>query len=122
MINIVIADAQARVRAALRLLLEADATYHVIAETAYLEEIMPLVRSRRPDLILLDWQLLNADLPDDLIADLHKILHKMAVRVIALSSDPNCRDAALSAGADAFVGKSDPPDVLLRTLQQMTVR
>lgn len=118
MITIVIADAQTRVRAALRLLLEADATYHVIAETAHLEEILPLVQSSSPDLILLDWQLLHANTANDLIAD----MHTMATRVIALSSDPNCRQAALAAGADAFVGKSDPPDVLLNTLQQLIVR
>ena len=45
--------------------------------------------------------------------------------VIALSGQPEVRRAALAAGADAFVGKADPPERLLvaiRSVNQVEIQ
>lgn len=38
------------------------------------------------------------------------------VKVIALSGRPEAREEALTADADGFVSKGDPPDYLLTTI------
>jgi len=37
--------------------------------------------------------------------------------IIALSSNPESRRAALAAGADAFVSKGDPPEWLMDSIE-----
>jgi hypothetical protein len=39
--------------------------------------------------------------------------------VIALSGRPEARQAAIYAGADAFVSKADPPERLLMTIRSV---
>jgi hypothetical protein len=41
--------------------------------------------------------------------------------VVALSARPEERQAALEAGADAFVSKTDPPECLLEAIQAATL-
>ena len=40
------------------------------------------------------------------------------LRVIALSGRPEARQAALEAGASAFVSKGDPPEFLLEAIRK----
>ncbi len=78
------------------------------------EEGLEKIRTERPDLVLLDWNLPGRGGPAAL-EGLRAARHGLAV--IALSGRPEARRAALAAGADAFVSKGDPPERLLATLQ-----
>jgi len=105
-----IADDQAKVRSALRLLLELQSGLSVVGEAANAGELQAMVEAIHPDLILLDWELPGAP-----AAELLSILRSCHPRlwIIALSGRPEARKAALAAGADAFVSKGDPPERLL---------
>ena len=111
--RVLLADDRARVRWALRVLLEQQPGVHIVGEAVDAEGLLAQAEAGRPDLVLLDW-----DLPG-----LHADGALSAWRticpgsyVIALSGRPEARQAALAAGADAFVSKGDPPDRLLAAI------
>ena len=111
--RILVADDQSDVRSALTLLLEQQPAVQVIAEATDVVGVLMAVETYLPELVLLDWEL-----PGGPAAGLVRMLRSQwpQLRVIALSSLPEARTAALRAGVDAFVGKGDPPEVLLEAL------
>lgn len=111
--RILLADDEAKVLSALRLLLEQQPDLAVAGEALDSADLLAQVTGGRPDLILLDWELPGMR-PKDLICALRDLAP--TVRVIALSGRPEARAAALKAGAVAFVSKGDPPDIVLAAL------
>lgn len=111
--RILLADDQPKVRQALRLLLEQDGWMTVVAEAAEAESLLPQVEEARPDLVLLDWGLQEAAGADQFSA-LRRACPNAAV--IVLSAQPGVEETALAAGADAFVSKADPPELLLEAI------
>jgi two-component system invasion response regulator UvrY len=111
--RIIVADDRPEVRSALRLMLEEKPENVVIGEVATSYELLWQVNTGRPDLILLDWELPGTK-PKELLSIL-RALHPR-ILIIALSSYPQMRHAALEAGALSFVSKSDPPGSLLAAL------
>jgi DNA-binding NarL/FixJ family response regulator len=143
--RVFLADKQAKVRSALRLLLEQEPGLSVVGEAAEAEDLLAQVQRTRPDLVLLDWELpgfrdtnrrtapsassgqaLRHGSGDVLTLPkgqssgqrLLSALHSADyhLKVIALSGHLEAREEALAAGADAFVSKGDPPERLLTTL------
>jgi DNA-binding NarL/FixJ family response regulator len=111
--RVLLADDEARVRSALRLLLEQKTELNVVGECASGEALPAQIASGCPDLLLLDWELPR--LQDiGAVSALHAACPDLIV--IALSGRPEARKAALAAGADTFVSKGDPPDRLLEVL------
>jgi DNA-binding NarL/FixJ family response regulator len=120
--RIFLADDQARVRSALRLLLEHEPGLRVVGETDKVEGLLAQLKAVKPDLILLDWELPDPSVtyasPDPGSSILSVLRsHCPHLQVIALSGRPEARQATLAAGADAFVSKGDPPERLLSTLR-----
>lgn len=112
--RVLLADDQPNVRSALRLLLEQELGLREVGEATNVSGLLSQVETNCPDLVLLDWELpgsKNIELLPPLRTKCPQLF------VIALSGHPEARQAALSAGADAFVGKGDPPKVLLATLR-----
>jgi len=112
--RVLLADDQSSVRSALRLLLEQEMGLHELDEATDVSSLLSQVETSCPDLVLLDWELpgsRNTELLPSLRTKCPQLF------VIVLSGHPEARQAALSAGADAFVGKGDPPKVLLATLR-----
>jgi DNA-binding NarL/FixJ family response regulator len=72
------------------------------------------VEASSPDLLVVDWDLLAPEAAETLVA-LYRVCPRLCVVVLGLR--PESRDAALAAGADAFVSKVDAPDLVRRTLQ-----
>ena len=110
--QILLAEGQARVRYALRVLLEQGGNR--IAEAADVQELLIRSAGLQPDLVLLDWMLPGVA-TRRLIAGLHAACPQTAV--VVLSSRPSAREAALAAGADDFVSKADPPEGLLAAIR-----
>jgi two-component system nitrate/nitrite response regulator NarL len=112
--RILLADPQARVRFALRVLLERQPEFEVVAEAANGEDLLTKVRAYCPDLVLLDW-----DLPHPARLELLSALRQVCPHlcVVALSGRLEARRAALVSGVDAFVSKSDPPEWLLAAIK-----
>ena len=115
--RILIADDQADVRSALGLLLNQEPDLQVVAEATDAVSVLLAVEEHLPALILLDWELPGAP-----SASLVRVLRSQwpQLRVIALSSLPEARCAAVNAGVDAFVDKGDPPDALLAALRKIS--
>ena len=115
--RVLIADDQAQVRSAMKLLLKQEPGMIVVDEAEDLDQVLDLTRGRRPDLVLLDWELPRRG-GKAALEGLHAAWPGLAV--IALSGRAEARQAALSAGADAFVSKGDPPDRLLEAVADLT--
>ena len=112
--RILLADTQAKVRFALRALLEQQPGLIVVGEAVEAKQVLAQVEAAQPDLVLLDWNLRGLAAAD-LLPALRRICPDL--RVIALSARPEMRPAALAAGADAFASKADSPERLLEAIR-----
>jgi DNA-binding NarL/FixJ family response regulator len=108
--RILLIDDQQSARFALCTLLEQHPGWQVVGEATSTERLLPLVESSHPDVILLNWNLLEL-MPLEIISRLHDTEPK--VSVIVLSGRPEDQQAALAAGADLFVSKVDSPKRLI---------
>lgn len=112
--RVALADDQASVRSALRLLLEQEPDFEIVVEAADATGLLAAVVDKQPDLLLLDWEL-----PGLPVLQLLRLLRyeQPAINVIAMSSLPEaCRDA-LDAGVHTFVNKSAPPQHVLAAVR-----
>lgn len=108
-----LADREPNVRQALWLVCEEGLHLTVIGETAHTLELLRLTRTARPDMLLLDWGLAEST-PADLVRMIRGI---RSLTIIGVGADIEQRDAALAAGADAFIYKGDPPEKVLALLR-----
>ena len=112
--RILLADDEPNVRFALRVLLEQRAGYQVVGEVDDMGDLVAGIRTVCPDVVLLDWGFRDSEM-DALLPVLRQ--HCPDLTVIVLSGRPEARQAALAAGADAFVSKTDQPEQLLKVIQ-----
>jgi DNA-binding NarL/FixJ family response regulator len=114
MTRVYVADAKPEERAALRLLL-LDLKMEVIGEAADWTTTLAQAPTRRADMLLVEWDLL----PNSPTAALDKLrMACPAALVIILISHLDARtQAALSAGADAFISKGETPDRVAERLR-----
>ncbi len=112
----VLADGQPTVRDALRILVTQGLGMQVVDEAGTLQTLQRQVRAHRPDLVIVDWDLLARS--TSVLAGLRACAPGLRIVVIGLR--PQMRPAALAAGADGFVSKVDPPDVVVGVLQPCT--
>ncbi len=115
-LNILIADAQTRVRFALGILLEQQPGWRIIGDVENAQALLEAVHCRCPDLVLLDWEL-----PGMPAQELLKVIREACpcLRVVFMSSKDELRHAAMQAGADIFVYKADPPEKLLGLIREL---
>jgi DNA-binding NarL/FixJ family response regulator len=114
--RILLADQEANVRFALRTLLERQPGVQVVGEAVNSETVLSQVKTTSPNLVLLDWSLPGIA-PGELLLAVRGLCPHLAV--VALSGQPEARRAALAAGADAFVGKTDLPEQLLAAIRSV---
>lgn len=114
--RILVADSDARVRSALQTLLRQEKGGIIIRESADAGGLAMQVKEFKPDLVLLDWEL-----PGRPAAALLFALHGLdySTKVIVLSARPEAETDALTAGADAFVCKGDPPERLMESFRSL---
>ncbi|HWE60188.1 MAG TPA: response regulator transcription factor, partial [Chloroflexota bacterium] len=105
------AETQADVRSAVRLLLTHDLGLQVVGEVAGAADLWLRLQEVTPDLLLLEWELPGAGSGAGL-ARLRALYPDM--RVVVLSGHSEARRHALTAGADAFVSKADSPEQLIK--------
>jgi DNA-binding NarL/FixJ family response regulator len=113
--RVLLADNQPKVRFALRVLLERQSGIEIVGEATNTADLLSQMEKTHPDIVLLSWDLpgLATNGP---LSSLRERYPKLSV--IALSGRPEVRRAALSAGANAFVSKTDPPERLLATIRR----
>jgi DNA-binding NarL/FixJ family response regulator len=114
MTRVYLADARPDERHALRLLL-LDLKMDVVGEAADWPATLAQAPVRRTDMLLVDWDLLPSD-PSTAVEELRSACP--AALVVVLISHLDARQqAALSAGADAFISKGETPERLAERLQ-----
>ena len=109
MVHVLLAEDQPRVRRALRALLELEPRVQSVREAVEAEALLAQMETATPDLVFLDWEL------PGLVKGMAKRLRRRYPNVVwvALSAMPDADLAALAAGMDVFISKTDPPDRLL---------
>jgi DNA-binding NarL/FixJ family response regulator len=117
--RVLVADDDARVCAALRLVVDEMPGLQVVGELRSARDLVRQVARCRPDVLFLDW--------DQPALEHGAVLPALRARcpglqVVTLGNDPTARRAALLAGADYFVAKTDPPDDLLACLHALPAR
>ena len=115
-ISILIAASQPAIRSSLKMLLNEESSLYVVAEAQDGHELLKKIESTCPDVVLLDWDLLDRATPI-LINTIGTLNNELVVIVLSPESDHH--QAALDAGADAFVNTSDPPRQLLTTINEL---
>jgi CheY-like chemotaxis protein len=114
--RILVADGDTRVRFALRTLLQQEQGQILIEESADVVALAAQIRKFRPHLVFLDWEL-----PGRPAAALLLALNGLDYHpgIVVLSTRPESEEAALAAGADAFVSKGDPPERVLASFRAL---
>jgi two-component system response regulator DesR len=99
-----LADALTDERSAFRLILQ-DLDMQVVGEAADWPTVLALAPATRPDLVVVDWGLV-ADESGAALPKLRETCPAAVVIVLISHLDPR-HQAALSAGADTFISKSE---------------
>jgi len=128
--RVYLADAQTEERSALRLMLS-ELNLHVVGEAADWPSALAQAPATRPDMVVVDWDLVargaEADHPagsaprsdgtsGHALAKLRAACPGAVVIVLISHLDAR-QQAALSAGADAFISKSEMPDRVAERLR-----
>jgi DNA-binding NarL/FixJ family response regulator len=111
--RVFLADADQKLRWALRAAIEELPGLVVVGESGESNGLLAQVGALSPDVILLEWEL-----PGRPAVSLLRQLRAANehCRVIVLSRDPNRSLSAQRAGADACLSKADPPERFLAAL------
>ena len=117
--RILIAGGTGVSRRALKLLLQTRTDYELVGEVFNVQDIEAQLSAKHADLIVLDVEPAIESLPD-LIQSLQTIDPRPAL--IILSGQSALKQTTLSAGADAFVSKGDPPRSLLTATETIRLR
>ncbi len=108
MTRVYLADAQREERSALRLLL-LDLNMEVVGEAGDWPSTLAQAPATNLDMLLVDWDLLPIDLGIQSLAEL-RLACPSAILVVLISHLDARHQAALSAGADAFISKGETPE------------
>jgi len=120
MTRVYIADAKSEERSALRLLL-LDLKMDVVGEAADWFTTLTHAPSTGLDMLLVEWELLPVNDGSQALAEL-RVACPRAIIVVLISHLDARHQAALSAGADAFISKGDTPDRVAENLRAVAAR
>jgi two-component system response regulator NreC len=112
-IRIVVADDHAVVRSGLRLLLEAEDDFSVVAEAGEIDRTKRMVAAHRPDVLVLD---LNMPGPPSL-PEIPALASNTAVVVLTMQNDPAFAREALQSGALGYVLKESADAELVQAIR-----
>jgi two-component system response regulator NreC len=115
-VTVVIADDHAVVRSGLRLLLDAEADFTVVAEAGDVESALRYTRAHRPDVLILDLNMPGEpSLPA--IPALRQELPDTQIVVLTMQNDPAFAREALRTGAVGYVLKEAADTELVQAVR-----
>jgi len=107
MTRVYLADSKPEERSALRLLL-LDMKMEVVGEADNWPATLANAPATHLDMLLVDWEMLPINLGIESLAEL-RLACPVAIVVVLISQLNARQQAAISAGADAFISKSEMP-------------
>jgi DNA-binding NarL/FixJ family response regulator len=113
-IGVLIADDDARVRAALRTFLSADPDFDVVGDADSAENAVAMAREHGPVVALVDILMPAAD---DGLGLIRTLTGELRIPAVAISMESGVRAVAIGAGAVAFLPKGTAPELLLAALR-----
>jgi DNA-binding NarL/FixJ family response regulator len=118
MIRIILVDDHPIVREGLHALLETQTDFQIIAECANGEEILQIVETLQPDLILLDLEMPILDGVETIrrLRNLH-LLHDPRIIVFTAFDDDDRIIHAIQAGANGYLLKDAPRDEIFKAIR-----
>lgn len=111
--RVTIVEGQEHVRSALCFLIEAQPGIRLVGAFGSRPDLTVRLLALRPDVVLLDWELPNHLAERVLLAARRS---PSPPRVVVLSVRPDDEPRARAAGADAFISKGQPPQLLIPSL------
>jgi DNA-binding NarL/FixJ family response regulator len=112
--RILVAHEEEYERKALKRLIEQDPALRVIGEAAEAQGLLVLIQAERPELLLVDCGLPGLQ-PTHLRVALRHL--GKAIKCVVICEHADAYRQALAAGADAFVSKQEPAEVLLNAVR-----
>jgi two-component system, NarL family, response regulator NreC len=116
-LRIVLTDDHPVVRAGIRMLLEAEPGWEVVAESADADTAARQVRSHKPDVLVLDFTMPGRPTLD-VLAQVRRDTPRTSVVILTMEADPALARKALSAGAAAYVLKEAADSELVEAIRR----
>ena len=117
-IRIVLADDHAVVRTGLRLLLDGEDGFEVVAEAGDVEGAVRTVLGYKPDVLVLDLNMPGRESSLEALPEVHKVSPGTRVVILTMQEDPQFARQALSSGALAYVLKEAADDELVEAVRR----
>jgi DNA-binding NarL/FixJ family response regulator len=114
-----LADGGTSTRFALRALLEQQPGWQVVGEVSSGDQLISEIGSVEPNVLLIEWNLAG-ERGEEMIPAVKERYPDLTM--IVLSGRPELKGKACSAGADAFVSKTEPPEKLLEVISTFSSR
>ncbi len=118
MIKIIVADDHAIVRAGIIQILSDEPGIQVDDEAADGQELLKKVRSKNPDVVLLDMTMPGMD-GLDVLKQLRIERPKLPVLILTIHPETQYALRVLKAGASGYITKSSAPDELIRAIKKV---
>lgn len=115
-IRLAIVDDHRLVREGLKAILATIGGFEVVGESACGADVLSLVESSHPDVLLLDIALPDAD-GLTILSDLRIRFPETRVLMLSMHSEPEYAAAAVERGAAGLVGKDGSPEALLDAIR-----
>lgn len=115
-VSVVLADDHVVVRRGLRMLLEAEAGFEVVAEAGDADAALAAAAAERPDVLLLDLNMPGR--PSlDVLAELYEAAPDVGVVVLTMEQDPALAHRALELGVRGYVLKQAVDEELVAAIE-----
>ena len=111
--RILIADQRQKIRFGLQVLLQEQLGYPIIGYAADTQTLLGNLKTLKPDILLLDWNLPGMP-PTDLVRNIQE--NYPEIRILIMSANPDTKSDALSTGVKFYINKGDAPTSLLKIL------
>ena len=115
-ISIVLADDHAVVRSALRLLLDAEQDFEVVAEAGDMESVMRYVRGHRPDVLILDLNMPGGPSISS-VPELRDASPETSIVVLTMENEPAYARQAIQTGVLGYVLKEAVDEELVTAVR-----
>ena len=112
--DIVLASKEYDLRLALEVLLREEPGVYVVGVVSSTQGLLALVETMSPDVVLLDGNLPGRPLAE-VLAQVQRV--EPSPKIVVLAPAARAGEAALAAGAHAFVIKGDPPEQVLAAVR-----